>query len=104
MHPDTLRMYLNVIQTTLTKENWKKYKELFDKDENAALFFVKLYHRLGRDKEKFNKAFELITTDKEIKEFNKLVDKQIELLKKKIEKLEKLRKYTIIKLVEKKVK
>ena len=103
MHPDTLKMYLNVVRTVLTKENWKKYKQLYGNDPEMALYFVKLYHKLDRDREKFNKAFEMLLNDPEIKELSETIDKNIELHKKSIEKLKKLKMPLIIKLIEKKL-
>jgi len=78
--------YKNVLKTTLTRENYKKVVE--DK-EMGLEFYVWLYHRLGRDKKKFNKAVESLIDNKD--EFTKLIDRKIELHREAIKKLKRIK-------------
>jgi len=86
--------YLNVIKTILTKENWKKFKEKYKKDNEMIYRTVKAYHILNRDKEKINKWFEL--NENQDQEIFKLIDRAIELRKKSIEKLENIKNKLIL--------
>ena len=103
MHPDTARMYINVIRSIFTEQNYKKFVEMYGKGVESgeeAKRWTGIYHRLGRDKEGVNRAFELFI-GKEKNEVIELLDKLIDLEKKKIEKLQRIRKGMIYKVIEK---
>ena len=103
MHPDTVRMYINCIRTIFTKENYRKFLQMYGKDGEMAKKWVIIYHKLGRDEKKTNYAFELFTGEKTHKVLD-LIDKLIELNKKKIEILKRIREGLFYKIIEEEIK
>ena len=99
MHQDTIRMYMNAIRSIFTKENYKKFLEKYGNDGEMAKKWVVVYHKLGRDKDKTNYAFELFIGEKTHKVLDS-IDKVIELNKKKIEILKRIREGVFYKLIE----
>lgn len=87
-------MIENALKTLLTKENYKKVMERAKNNREDLEFYLTIYHKLGRDKEKFNKAIEILmdNKDKVIRE----VDRAIGLHKKAIEKLERIKRGYIL--------
>jgi len=94
MHPETARMYINAVRSILTKENYRKFLEVYGNDGETAKKWIALYHKLGRDKDKLNLAFKMYTEEKP--KVLTLIDDLIELHKKKIEKLERIREGILI--------
>lgn len=82
--------YKNFFRTTLSKENYKRIMEICKTNKDCE-YFIAIYHKLGRDEKKFNKAIEVLL-GKTDDEFIKLIDRKIELHKKAIEKLERIKK------------
>jgi len=73
----------NALKTLLGKENYKRIKDKKDKR-----YYLELYHRLGRDKEKFNRAIEVLLNGDEVTES---IDKAIEYHKEAIKRLERVK-------------
>ncbi|HDD56906.1 MAG TPA: hypothetical protein ENF43_00100 [Thermoplasmatales archaeon] len=93
MHPDII-----AIKHILTRKNYKKFLEMYGADEKEARRWLAVYHKLGRDEE--NRAFEMFTGE-EKPEALKSIDELIELNKKKIEKLERIKRGIFYRLVDK---
>jgi len=96
LSPYQKEMYLDVIKSVLTPENWKKFKEKYYTNSEMIKETVATYHILGRSKEKINKWFEAF----EESEISKLIDKDIDLHEKAIEHLKRLKIGLTRKLVE----
>ena len=81
--------YLHNIKFLLTKENWKVFKRKFSRDDETIYKMMVAYHKLGRNKEKLNEWFEK-TFVKRVEPIKSL-EQAIELHKKAIEKLERIK-------------
>ena len=88
--------YLNAIKTVLSKENWKIFRKKYSKNNDMIYKTVKIFHLLGRDKKKINKWFEL--NEKQNVEILKSINKVIELRRKSIKKLEKIKNGLILEM------
>ena len=73
----------NALKTILSKENYKRIKERKNKE-----YYLGIYHKLGRDKEKFNKVIQILLDGDE---FTRDIDKAIELHKMAIKKLKRIK-------------
>jgi len=87
MEVETKTMYLNTIKSVLSKKNWEIFKKKYYNDEEMIVNALKVFHLLGRDKEKFNKWFEMF----ENSEFSRLVDEAIKKHREIIEELKKIK-------------
>ena len=95
MHPDII-----AIKHILTRKNYEKFLEMYGTDEKEARKWLAVYHKLGRDEERLNRAFEMFTSEERPRAL-KSIDELIELNKKKIEKLERIRRGVFYKLIDK---
>lgn len=89
----------DAIKTLVGKEKWEKLKSL---DINELKFLLHAYHHLGRSKEKFN-AFVDIYLNQDKYEIFKNINDAIDLHKKYIYHLERLKKGLMLKKVQEEV-
>jgi len=91
MHIETVIMYRNFFKTVLNKENYKKFKKYFWENPEKMEYYIRVYHKLNRNKEKFNSFFEYSLNN----EISNTINKLIELEKEKIKKLEKIKNFLL---------
>ena len=91
--------YKNFFKVTLSKENYKRIMEMCKTNKDCE-YFIAMYHKLGRDKKKFNKAVSMLMSENHDDEILKTIDGAIEKHKEAIKHLEKLKKGMILRRVE----
>ena len=64
-HSATIAEWRSALKTILTEENFKKIKDF---EWWKLRLLLKEFHKLGRDKEKFNKIFPLLVKKLELKQ------------------------------------
>jgi len=80
-------LYLNTLKSVLKKDNWNFLKK--NANDETIRFLLVAFHKLDRDRKKFNEYFEKTFVIKE--EPINLIEEAIELHKNSIKTLEKLK-------------
>jgi len=101
---DEHKLNLSAIKHILRRDLAAAYEKVYGTDREMTKYLLALYHQIDRDEDKFNHIVESILEkqDDRIKELEKMIDKEIELLNKEIEHLEKLKKKVLLEWARKK--